>query len=54
MDIVDIWIKSRTIEGKVNIMINGHEIEQAQSFKYLGSTMTEDGGFEKEIRIRIA
>jgi hypothetical protein len=35
-------------------MINGYEIEQVQSFKYLGSTMTEDGGCEKEIRIRIA
>jgi hypothetical protein len=35
-------------------MINGYEIEQVQRFKYLGSTMTEDDGYEKEIRIRIA
>jgi hypothetical protein len=45
---------SRTTGGKVTIMINEYEIEQIQSFKYLGSTMTEDGRCEKEIRIRIA
>jgi len=45
---------SRNIGEKVKIMINGKEIEQVQSFKYLGSTMTEDGRCESEIKIRIA
>jgi len=40
--------------GKVNIQINGVKIEQVQSFKYLGSTLTEDGRCETEIKVRIA
>ena len=35
-------------------MINGSRIEQVKSFKYLGSTMTEDGRCETEIKVRIA
>ena len=34
---------SRTTGENVTIMINAYEIEQVQSFKYLWSTMTEDG-----------
>jgi len=35
-------------------VINGSRIEQVKSFKYLGSTMTEDGRCETEIKVRIA
>ena len=45
---------SRTTGGNITIMINGYGIEQVQSFKYLGSTVTEDDGCGTEIRIQIA
>jgi len=45
---------SKKIGGKVKIEINGNRIEQVKSFKYLGSTITEDGRCESEIKIRIA
>jgi len=45
---------SRVTGDKINILINGKKIDQVQSFKYLGSTLTEDGRCESEIKIRIA
>src|SRR5688572_9678209 len=45
---------TRKIGDKIHIVINGNEIEHVQSFKYLGSTITQDGRYETEIRIRIA
>src|SRR5687768_2172739 len=45
---------ARTVGDEVSIMINGNKIEQVQSFKYLESTMTEDGRCEAEINTRIA
>ena len=45
---------SRNVGEEINIMINGSRIEQVKSFKYLGSTMTEDGRCETEIKVRIA
>ena len=44
---------SKMTGGKVNIKINGNKIEQVQSFKYLGSTMTEDDRCETEMKVRI-
>ena len=38
-----VMMVSRRVGQKVNIRINEKSIEQVQSFKYLGSTMTEDG-----------
>jgi len=38
----------------VNIVINGNRVEQVKSFKYLGSTMAEDGRCETEIKVRCA
>ena len=35
-------------------MIIGSRIEQVKSFKYLGSTMTEDGRCETEVKVTIA
>ena len=45
---------SKKAGGKVDIQINGCRIEQVKSFKYLGSTITDDGRCENEIRVRIA
>jgi len=39
---------------KVKIIINGHEIEQVNQFRYLGSVRTEKGQCEQEIKTRIA
>ena len=38
---------------KINIAIDGHNIEQVTSYMYLGSLITEDGRCEKEIKRRI-
>src|SRR5438132_2700983 len=40
--------------GEVNITINGTKIEQVESLKYLGHTMTDDGRCENGINSRIA
>jgi hypothetical protein len=47
-------MKVSRIKGEVNITINGIKIEQVESFRYLGHTMTDDGRCEKEINSRIA
>ena len=38
----------------LNIVVNGTVLEQVASFKYLGSTITEDGRCETEIEVRKA
>jgi len=38
----------------LKIVVDGRPLEQIDSFKYLGSTITSDAGCTKEIRIRIA
>src|SRR4029077_425302 len=45
---------SKNVGGELNITINGNRIEQVSCFKYLGTTMTEDGRCEIEIKTRIA
>src|SRR4029077_20838818 len=45
---------SKNVGGDLNITINGNRIEEVSCFKYLGSTMTEDGRCEIEIKTRIA
>ena len=40
----------RERQGKVNIMIDGHQLEQVSRLKYLGSWITEDGKCELEVR----
>ena len=37
---------------KINIAIDGEQIEQVASYMYIGSLMTEDGRSEKEIKRR--
>jgi len=44
---------SRQGKTKVKIYINGQLLEQVQQFRYLGSSITEDGYCDKEIRSRI-
>src|ERR1041385_1407630 len=46
--------KNKKTDEEVNIEIYGRKIEQVKSFKYLGSTLTEDGKCATEIKIRIA
>jgi hypothetical protein len=36
------------------IKIEGHQIENVEQFKYLGSIMTKEGGTEKDTETRIA
>ena len=38
---------------KINIAIDGQHIQQVTSYMYLGSSITEDGRFEKEIKRRM-
>ena len=46
---------TRERQGRVNIVIDGQQLEQVSSFKYLGiSWITEDGKYELEVRTRIA
>ena len=45
---------SRNVGEEINIMINRSRIEQVKSFKYLGSTMTEDGRCEIDLKVSIA
>ena len=37
-----------------DIIMNGERLEEVNSFKYLGATLTKDGSSTAEIRIRIA
>ena len=40
--------------GVVNITVDGKRIEQVNSFKYLGSVITEDGRSHSDVKVRIA
>ncbi len=45
---------SRTVGKTVTISINGTKLEQVKQFCYLGSTITENCKYHREIRRRIA
>ena len=45
---------SRSGKDPVNIVIDGKNIEQVTTFKYLGSIITSDGRCDKDIQTRIA
>ena len=38
----------------IDIMMNGQKLEEVDSFRYLGSTLSNDGTSTNEIKIRIA
>ena len=40
-------------EGVVNITVDGQRVEQVQSFKYLGSIISEDGRNLADVKYRI-
>lgn len=42
-----------TTDSSSNIVMNGQKLEEVNSFKYLGATLTRDGCCTAEIRIRI-
>ena len=46
---------SGKVEENINvgIVIDGEALEQVRSFKYLGSTITENGTSDQEIKNRI-
>ena len=43
---------SRNGGGEVNIYIDGQRVEQTDTFKYLGSWLTDDGRCELEVKCR--
>ena len=45
---------SKSGGGRVSIMLEGKEVEQVRNFIYLGSTLSDDGRCDTEIKIRIA
>ena len=45
---------SRKEGRKLTILIEGHKLDQAEQFVYLGSLVTEDGRCTKEVRRSIA
>ena len=46
-------VSKKSTSPKINISIDGQQIEQVTSYMYLGSLITEDGRSEKEIKRRI-
>ena len=46
-------VSKKSNSPKINIAIDGQQIEQVTSYMYLGSLITEDGRCEKEIKRRI-
>ena len=47
-------INEQEFVNKVNINIDGKDLEKVDEFTYLGTRITADGEIEKEINIRIA
>ena len=49
-----VLVISRDQNTRVNLQLNGQVIEQVKWFKYLGSTITDDGRSQREVSTRIA
>ena len=41
-------------ETNIKIVVNGKQLEQVKDYKYLGTTISDDGKCIKEVKIRIA
>ena len=39
--------------GRMHVILNGEPLEEVDCFKYLGSQMTADGGYERDVVHRI-
>jgi hypothetical protein len=48
-----ILVNSHSQQAATNIMLNGRQLEEVESFKYLGSTLCKDGSSAKEIKARL-
>ena len=48
-----ILVNSHSQQAATNIMLNGQQLEEVESFKYLGSTLCKDGSSTKEIKARL-
>ena len=46
-------VSKKSNSPKINIAIDGQQIEQVRSYMYLGSLISEDGRCEKEVKRRI-
>ena len=44
---------ARVAGARLNVKLNGEELEQVEYFKYLGSTISREGGEEAEIKARV-
>ena len=44
---------TREARGRLVVRMNGEELEEVESFKYLGSTVAADGGVGTEVRVRV-
>ena len=49
-----VLVNSTNQNTRINITMNGQNLEAVDSFKYLGSTLSKDGASTKEIKIRMA
>ena len=44
---------ARMAGARLNVKLNGEELEEVDCFKYLGSTISREGGEETEIKARV-
>ena len=49
-----IMVNSNTHQAATSITLNGQMLEEVDSFKYLGATLTKDGSSVKEVKARLS
>ena len=50
----EVMVISKNTTPECNIFVDGTKLKQKQSFKYLGSLITQDGRSHSEVNTRIA